>query len=173
MHARVPQCSPPHGPMSTPAAARFAHPACISRAKVQFHLIRVKRPLTAGAGGPKIAGSLGLLANSHRNKFGGIPKRPTGADCKSAGLRLRWFESTSLHQLQVFQMHHVPPGGLTSRRRTTGTASRCGSSSMVEPQFSKLITRVRFPSPAPPLQLQRLARQTICSRSSVGRAPPW
>ena len=32
-------------------------------------------------------------------KFGGIPKRPTGADCKSAGLRLRWFESTSLHQL--------------------------------------------------------------------------
>ena len=32
---------------------------------------------------------------------GGIPKRPTGADCKSAGLRLRWFESTSLHQFQV------------------------------------------------------------------------
>ena len=29
---------------------------------------------------------------------GGIPKRPTGADCKSAGSRLRWFESTSLHQ---------------------------------------------------------------------------
>src|SRR5205814_718605 len=31
--------------------------------------------------------------------FGGIPKRPTGADCKSAGVRLRWFESTSLHQI--------------------------------------------------------------------------
>jgi hypothetical protein len=30
---------------------------------------------------------------------GGIPKRPTGADCKSAGSRLRWFESTSLHQI--------------------------------------------------------------------------
>src|SRR6185312_16476434 len=34
---------------------------------------------------------------------GGIPKRPTGADCKSAGLRLRWFESTSLHQFQEVQ----------------------------------------------------------------------
>src|SRR5690348_3186930 len=35
--------------------------------------------------------------------FGGIPKRPTGADCKSAGLRLRWFESTSLHQFHKLQ----------------------------------------------------------------------
>ena len=30
---------------------------------------------------------------------GGVPKRPTGADCKSAGLRLRRFESYPLHQL--------------------------------------------------------------------------
>ena len=37
-------------------------------------------------------------------KCGGIPKRPTGADCKSAGLRLRWFESTSLHQIQHCKM---------------------------------------------------------------------
>ena len=29
-------------------------------------------------------------------------KRPTGADCKSAGSRLRWFESTSLHQQDQF-----------------------------------------------------------------------
>ena len=36
-----------------------------------------------------------------REDFGGIPKRPTGADCKSAGSRLRWFESTSLHQQHV------------------------------------------------------------------------
>src|SRR6266480_78721 len=28
---------------------------------------------------------------------GRIPKWPTGADCKSAGLRLRWFESSSYH----------------------------------------------------------------------------
>ena len=30
---------------------------------------------------------------------GGVPKRPTGADCKSAGLRLRRFESYPLHHL--------------------------------------------------------------------------
>ncbi len=33
---------------------------------------------------------------------GGIPKRPTGADCKSAGFGLRWFESTFLHQKFYF-----------------------------------------------------------------------
>src|SRR5205823_3188607 len=31
---------------------------------------------------------------------GRIPKWPTGADCKSAGLRLRWFESSSYHHFQ-------------------------------------------------------------------------
>src|SRR5262249_61976159 len=30
---------------------------------------------------------------------GGVPERPKGADCKSAGLRLRRFESFPLHQL--------------------------------------------------------------------------
>ena len=39
----------------------------------------------------------------------------------------------------------------------------CGRSSMVEPQFSKLMTRVRFPSPA----------CKDCWDSSVGRASPW
>ena len=29
---------------------------------------------------------------------GGVPERPKGADCKSAGLRLRRFESFPLHQ---------------------------------------------------------------------------
>jgi hypothetical protein len=28
---------------------------------------------------------------------GGLPKWPTGADCKSADLRLRWFESSTYH----------------------------------------------------------------------------
>ena len=27
-----------------------------------------------------------------------MPERPKGADCKSAGTSLRWFESTSLHE---------------------------------------------------------------------------
>jgi hypothetical protein len=29
--------------------------------------------------------------------YGRLPKWPTGADCKSAGLRLRWFESITYH----------------------------------------------------------------------------
>jgi hypothetical protein len=31
------------------------------------------------------------------NRSGRLPKWPTGADCKSAGLRLRWFESITYH----------------------------------------------------------------------------
>ena len=34
---------------------------------------------------------------------GRLPKWPTGADCKSAGLRLRWFESITYH-------HFLNPG---------------------------------------------------------------
>ena len=83
--------------------------------------------LTEPGTGPKIAGCF----HRQHESAGGIPKRPTGADCKSAGLRLRWFESTSLHQFHVV------------------ADSRRGSSSMVEPQPSKLMVRVRFPSPAP------------------------
>jgi hypothetical protein len=32
---------------------------------------------------------------------GRLPKWPTGADCKSAGLRLRWFESITYHHLSI------------------------------------------------------------------------
>ena len=98
-----------------------------------------------------------------RAHSGGIPKRPTGADCKSAGLRLRWFESTSLHQVLMLQSRQFQ-------------ASKCGSSSMVEHQFSKLITRVRFPPPAP-LSFTVSAASSFAHvaslTSSVGRALPW
>src|SRR5215210_5454990 len=60
---------------------------------------------------------------------GGMSRAAKGADCKSAGLRLRRFES--------YFPHHP------------GEVKRCGCSSMVEQQPSKLMTRVRFPSPAP------------------------
>src|SRR5258706_13128914 len=51
---------------------------------------------------------------------GRIPKWPTGADCKSAGLRLRWFESSSYHhfssvdldfslfQIRILAIQHGP-----------------------------------------------------------------
>src|SRR3954465_253670 len=80
--------------------------------------------------------------------LGGVPKRPTGADCKSAGLRLRRFESFPLHQTWGNEV--------ASRRESAGQefqAWACGviggCSSMVEPQPSKLMSWVRFPSPAP------------------------
>ena len=31
---------------------------------------------------------------------GGMPERPKGADCKSAGISLRWFEPISLHLMK-------------------------------------------------------------------------
>src|SRR5579864_3750154 len=38
---------------------------------------------------------------------GRLPKWPTGADCKSAGLRLRWFESITYHHLlPAFSDHY-------------------------------------------------------------------
>src|SRR5690242_7820357 len=43
-----------------------------------------------------------------------MPERPKGADCKSAGSRLRRFESFSLHQ---------PPGNETRGNSSAGRAS--------------------------------------------------
>src|SRR5690242_12286759 len=51
---------------------------------------------------------LGVGATEKTKFVGGIPKRPTGADCKSAGLRLRWFESTSLHQFHATEPKTPP-----------------------------------------------------------------
>ena len=94
--------------------------------------------------------------------LGGVPKRPTGADCKSAGLRLRRFESFPLHQFEVAGGQNVERIG--EWRADAGVIGGC--SSMVEPQPSKLMTWVRFPPPAP-------RSESCCSRSSVGRARPW
>ena len=39
-------------------------------------------------------------AAGHNLRFpGGVPEWLKGADCKSVGLRLRWFESSLLHQV--------------------------------------------------------------------------
>jgi hypothetical protein len=47
---------------------------------------------------------LKLFALKSKNgvpKSGGIPKWPTGADCKSVVVRLRRFESCSPHQVEL------------------------------------------------------------------------
>jgi hypothetical protein len=41
---------------------------------------------------------------------GRIPKWPTGADCKSAGLRLHWFESSSYHHFLISLAAGATPG---------------------------------------------------------------
>ena len=38
------------------------------------------------------------MALGPTSRFGGVPEWLKGADCKSAGVRLRWFESNPLHQ---------------------------------------------------------------------------
>ena len=116
----------------------------------------------------------------HNLRFpaGGVPEWLKGADCKSVGLRLRWFESSLLHQ------HHVCAAardvastagtnrGGRGRRDAELRRGKCvqdagGCSSMVEQKPSKLTTRVRFPSPAPRTVNEVLART---SKRSQGKA---
>ena len=65
---------------------------------------------------------------------GGVPERSKGSDCKSDGLA---FEGSN-------------PSPSTKVKRAVG-----GCSSTVEPQPSKLMVWVRFPSPAPIALLAR------------------
>ena len=52
----------------------------------------------AGLAGAKVSVDSGRgLALVPASRFGGVPEWLKGADCKSAGVRLRWFESNPLH----------------------------------------------------------------------------
>ena len=62
--------------------------------------------------------------------FGGVPERPKGSDCKSD---VYDFEGSNPSPSTIFRV--------SDRLR--------GHSSVVEPQPSKLMMRVRFPLPAP------------------------
>ena len=79
---------------------------------------------------------------------GGVAERLKAADCKSADVRLRRFESYPLHQ----RSRSRRDGGRqwVERQQQVEAWAECGCSSMVELQPSKLATWVRFPSPAPP-----------------------
>jgi hypothetical protein len=189
--ACLPQCAPLR---PTVAGRRFIGVMLVRRRGVGG-----KKPgaqsLTAHRSHARISGCFTPAPTGRTQaRSGGIPKRPTGADCKSAGLRLRWFESTSLHQVSTRRSaaraceartksrgggedrRHgstEAPEGAFERTERCGpegegsnipshpppstrfhqilvvAASRRGSSSTVEPQPSKLMVRVRFPSPAP------------------------
>ena len=53
--------------------------------------------------------------------IGGVPERPNGADCKSAGVCLRWFESIRPHSLCHNELLRLPVSGEGK--------NKCGSSS--------------------------------------------
>ena len=61
-------------------------------------------------------------------RLGGVPEWLKGADCKSVGLRLRWFESSLLHQ--VNRVDEFSTVGVVATPRSVWSG---GSSSMVEP----------------------------------------
>src|SRR3954468_23719545 len=91
-------------------------------------------------------GKLNIIAGS----AGGVPERLKGADCKSVGL------APTLVRIQP-----PPPVVGCLQKRKAGVCKAAaeiagepflesgGCSSMVEQKPSKLMTRVRFPSPAP------------------------
>ena len=57
-----------------------------------------------GASAEVAVDSDGGLALTPASRFGGVPEWLKGADCKSAGVRLRWFESSPLHQPEVINI---------------------------------------------------------------------
>ena len=72
---------------------------------------------------------------------GGMSRAAKGADCKSAGVRLRRFESCF--------PHHAHRAGPRIESEEISGARVGGYSTMVVQQPSKLRMRVRFPLPAP------------------------
>lgn len=86
------------------------------------------------------------------NTGGGILKRSTRSDCKSDGLAFAGSNPASPTSSEPPSAQAWVPGqcGLVSAPCPTRATRPGGRSSMVEPQPSKLMTRVRIPSPAPP-----------------------
>src|SRR6202012_462680 len=69
---------------------------------------------------------------------GRLPKWPTGADCKSAGLRLRWFESITYHHFFTFSEkmpRRIPLCGSRRARRLAAFATSYGWSSQFQIDF--------------------------------------
>src|SRR5204863_8384803 len=110
---------------------------------------------------------------------GGVPEWLKGADCKSVGLRLRWFESSLLHQGETYSVvgsREVRADMRACWRMSVVTSEDGvkpgpgGCSSMVELKPSKLKTRVRFTSPAPAAVATCL--RTVCPSAHARVDPP-
>ena len=81
--------------------------------------------------------------NSFANTFGGLPEWSKGADCKSAGVSLQWFKSTTLHQ-----------PARTRTRQTGDERARAGVAQLVERQPSKLNVAGSSPVSRSPQELE-------------------
>ena len=83
---------------------------------------------------------------------GGVPERSKGSDCKSDA-------QASLVRIQppppFGRQFSIPVRDAQPARRTGKAQPDGGYSSMVEPQPSKLMVRVRFPLPAPAVRCRR------------------
>src|SRR3954464_9227720 len=135
---------------STPQVnAPWEPPPCRARLMVRM-AVSCKFRAEAGPDAPPLAlsrvhGWLEPLQTWYISRFaGGVPEWLKGADCKSVGLRLRWFESSLLHQAsrearRCASDDRVVAEGKPAGRWVGGAAeglvdcARCGCSSMVEP----------------------------------------
>ena len=137
----------------------------------------------------QVAGSIPAVGSGDRNiPFGEVPKRPTGADCKSAGVRLRRFESSPLHS----QERAVYRGG-SSVGRASAFQAECRGFESRSPLFSFWVEVTSQPRSQKCGRLAVGSVRQIRSReatiehgwrwrataeltgpgSSVGRARPW
>ena len=82
-----------------------------------------------------------------QRQCGGMSRAAKGADCKSAGYAFVGSSPTS-STTAILDISGGSPKGCCRRLPMLASGLR-GCSSMVEQQPSKLMTRVRFPSPAP------------------------
>ena len=99
--------------------------------------LKRERDGTAGTGDDALLPKLLRMFSYARG--GGVSRAAKGADCKSAGYAFVGSSPTS-----PTMARHAGRRGMRVRLPTSR-----GCSSMVEQQPSKLMTRVRFPSPAP------------------------
>ena len=134
----APRIPRPSDPRVSPAWRRFGRPSTLARSPVT----REDSPFRPHRREPeKTPGRSERLPALFSERFGGLPKRPKGADCKSAGKRLRRFESFAPHRRRyqasglcrvleagdAFGCHwpsvFLPPEGGVRRSREGGTAS--------------------------------------------------
>src|SRR5258706_12837445 len=96
---------------------------------------------------------------------GGVPERLKGADCKSVGLAptLVRIQPPPPHCRMKREVKLQGAGWLEMEFMGEATAElKGGCSSMAEQKPSKLMTRVRFPSPAPELRTGSGTRSSKC-----------